>query len=202
MARKIAKSVASGLLGAILSGATLMACASQAVETKVLTSTHHDVAPYRIGKDDLLDIIVWKEPQLSGKVRVIADGTVTLPLVGPVHAEGATCDQLQADLSKRLGQYTHDPNVTVRVASSAQEFYILGEVRKPGSYRLRSDEVLSQAIAEAGGFTDFANLRAVRIVRRSHDENSAITINYKQVLHGDDLSVDIPLMAGDTISVP
>jgi polysaccharide export outer membrane protein len=180
----------------------LAGCASHAVETKVLRAPTHEVTSYRIGKDDSLDVIVWKEPQLSGKVRVVGDGTVTIPLVGPVAAEGLTCEQLQTELTKRLAQFTHDPNVTVRLAASAKQFFILGEVRKPGVYHLRSDEVLSQAIAEAGGFTGFANTRAIRIVRRTHDQNSAITVNYKQVMHGEDLSADLLIEAGDTITVP
>jgi polysaccharide export outer membrane protein len=191
------------LLCTLAVGAAFSACASQGVETKVATAPHREATAYRIGKDDLLDIIVWKERQLSGKVHVVEDGTVTIPLIGPVPAEGQTCEQLQADLTKRLAQYTRDPNVTVRVASaSSRVFYILGEVRKPGSYPLRSDEVLSQAVAQAGGFTDFADLSAIRIVRRTRDQSSAITLNYKKVMHGQDLSADIPLEAGDTISVP
>jgi polysaccharide export outer membrane protein len=165
-------------------------------DTKAVTT------PYAIGKDDVIDIIVWKEPQLSGKVRVVADGTVTIPLAGPVPAEGLTCDQLQTDLTKRLGQYTQNPNVTVRVAVPASQlFYILGEVTKPGSYPLRSDEVLSQALAQAGGFTLFADQGAIRIVRRTRDKNAVMTVDYRQVAHGD-LAADVPLLAGDTITVP
>ena len=177
-------------------------CSSRTVETKVAPTPHRDAGPYRIAKDDLLDVIVWKEPQLSGKIRVVGDGTITIPLVGPVQAQGLTCEQLQTDLTKRLAQYTRDPNVTVRVVSSAKEFYVLGEVRKPGAYRLRSDEVLSQAIAEAGGFSDFADTTAIRIVRRTEEQSSTITVNYKKIARGEDLSADIPLEAGDTITVP
>ncbi len=200
-AEKIGTQILRLLCTAVLL-AGMAGCSSRAVETKVATSPHREAAPYRIAKDDQLDVIVWKEPQLSGKIRVVGDGTITIPLVGAVQAEGLTCDQLQADLTKRLSQYTHDPNVTVRVVSSAKQFYVLGEVRKPGAYHLRSDEVLSQAIAEAGGFSDFADTSAIRIVRRTSDQSSTITVNYKQIARGEDLSADIPLEAGDTITVP
>jgi polysaccharide export outer membrane protein len=181
---------------------TLGSCAREAVTTKVMADTKTPPAAYTIGKDDVVEIIVWREPQLSGKVRVVGDGTITIPLVGPVPAEGLTCDQLQADLTKRLGQYTQNPNVTVRVAvPNSQVFYILGEVGKPGSYPLRSDEVLSQALAQAGGFTVFADQGAIRIVRRIPDKNIVMTVNYRQVAHGD-LAADVPLQAGDTITVP
>ena len=189
-------------LGLAALALTLAACARQAVETKVIAGTRVPTAPYAIGKDDVIDMIVWKEPQLSGKVRVVADGTVTIPLVGPVPAEGLTCDQLQTDLTKRLGQYTQNPSVTVRVAVPASQiFYILGEVGKPGSYPLRSGEVLSQALAQAGGFTTFADQSAIRIVRRTSDQNIVMTVNYRKVAHGD-LQADVPLQAGDTLTVP
>jgi polysaccharide biosynthesis/export protein len=198
--------LASGLrvvaLGLAAAALTLTSCARQAVETKVTTDTKMESAPYKIGKDDVIDVIVWKEPQLSGKVRVVADGTVTIPLVGPVPAEGLTCEQLQADLTKRLAQYTHNPNVTVRVAApTSQVFYVLGEVTKPGSYPLRSDEVLSQALAQAGGFTTFADQSAIRIVRRTRDKAVEIVVDYRQVAQGN-LQADIPLQAGDTVTVP
>lgn len=189
-------------LGLTAAALTLTSCARQAVATRVTTDTKMESAPYMIGKDDVIDVIVWKEPQLSGKVRVVADGTVTIPLVGPVPAEGLTCDQLQVDLTKRLAQYTQNPNVTVRVAVAAsQVFYILGEVTKPGSYPLRSDEVLSQALAQAGGFSTFADQSAIRIVRRTRDKAVEIVVDYRQVANGE-LRADIPLQAGDTVTVP
>jgi polysaccharide export outer membrane protein len=179
------------------------ACDRQAVQTQVMPDEKTEVKPYLIGKDDVLDIIVWKEPQLSGKVRVVGDGTVTVPLIGPTPAEGLTCEQLQTNITKRLGKYTQRPNVTVRVALAAsQVFYVLGEVRKPGSYPLKADEVLSQGLAQAGGLTEFADSSAIRIVRRTHEQSAQITVNYHQIAHGRDLKADIPLAAGDTITVP
>jgi polysaccharide export outer membrane protein len=189
-------------VGCVSMALMLGGCARQAIVTKEVAATKVDPVPYMIGKDDVIDVIVWKEPQLSGKVRVAEDGTVTIPLVGPVPAQGQTCEQLQSDLTKRLAEYTRNPNVTVRVAVPASQlFYILGEVRKPGSYPLRSDEVLSQALAQAGGLTEFADEGGIRIVRRNHDKTLTMTVNYRGVAHGD-LQADLPLEAGDTITVP
>lgn len=173
------------------------------VQTKIMRNSLTDAAPYVIGADDLLEVIVWKEPQLSGRVLVAADGTATLPLTGPVPAAGYTCEQLQAELTRRLATFTRSPNVTVRVADArSRVYYVLGEVRKPGSFPLRSGEVLSQGLAEAGGLSEFAAPQAIRLVRRSGAKDIQMTINYNRVLSGKDITGDVPLQAGDTITVP
>lgn len=187
----------------------LISCARQAVQTKTtVTAAQPEALPYQIGKDDVIEIIVWKEPQLSGKVRVVGDGTVTVPLVGRVNAEGLTCEQLQGELTKEFAKYTQNPTVMVRVANPVSHvFYILGEVNKPGAYALRSNEVLSQALAEAGGLTPFADQREIRVVRRTRDPATGgelvtqIVVDFHRATHGD-LQVDIPLQAGDTVTVP
>ena len=114
--------------------------------------------PYQIGSDDELEIVVWNQPQLSGKVIVASDGTISMPLIGRVPAAGFTPDELKADLEKRYTRYVHDPNATVRVSDPASHvFYVMGEVNKPGAYKLHSGETLSQALAEAGGFGEYAD---------------------------------------------
>jgi polysaccharide export outer membrane protein len=173
------------------------------VQTKVTPDPSTDPTPYIIGSDDVLDVIVWKEPQLSGRLLVAADGTVTSPLIGPVPAAGHTCEQLQKEFREKLSQFTRSPNVTVRVAEAkSRVYYVLGEVRKPGSFPLHSGELLSQGLAEAGGLSEFANPGAVRVVRHSGTEDVQMSINYNRVLSGKDMTGDVPLQAGDTITVP
>src|SRR5208283_2886340 len=126
---------------------------------------------YQIGRDDELEIIVWNQPQLSGKAVVSADGTIAMPLIGRVPASGLTPDQLKAQLEKRYARYVHDANITVRVSDAASHvFYVLGSVNKPGAYKLHSGEVLSQALAEAGGFAEFADPGKIRILRHKETE--------------------------------
>jgi polysaccharide biosynthesis/export protein len=158
--------------------------------------------PYTIGPDDVLDLLVWKEPQLSGRVRVASDGTVTMPLIGQLPASDQTTQQLQNNLTDKLSKFVHDPKVTVRVYNPAScAFYALGEVTKPGRYPLMSGEVLSQALAAAGGPTEYANLRKIKIVRRNSTSEVEITVDYSAVKKGD-LSADVPLRRADTIMVP
>jgi len=202
--------------GAALTGTVLLAVAisismaacslfdSSPVREKVV---QHPVAktadPYQIGSDDELEIVVWNQPQLSGKVIVASDGTIAMPLIGRVPASGLTPDLLKADLEKRYARYVHATNITVRVSDPASHvFYVIGEVNKPGAYRLHSGEVLSQALAEAGGFGEFADTSKIRILRHKETETVVLTVNYNVVRSGGDLSADVPVEPGDTVSVP
>ena len=186
----------------VLSAITLYACGTQAVTTITSPQMTTDPKPYVIGPDDLLDVIVWKQTQLSGKMVVEEDGTIAVPLAGRVPASGLTCRMLEKSLHDKLLAFTDNPQVTVRVADPRSKvFYVVGEVKKPGVMRLRSGEVLSQGLAQAGGLTDFANRRAIRIVRHRPTESVKMTINYKKVEQGD-LTADVPLEPGDTITVP
>jgi polysaccharide export outer membrane protein len=158
---------------------------------------------YRIGRDDEIEIIVWSQPQLCGKQIVASDGTIAMPLIGRVPAAGLTPDQLKADLEKRYARYVHDANATVRVSNPASHvFYVLGSVNKPGAYKLHSGEVLSQALAEAGGFGEFADPSKIRILRHKETETVVLTVNYNVVRSGGDVTADVPVEPGDTVSVP
>jgi polysaccharide export outer membrane protein len=202
--------------GAALTGTVLLAVAisismaacslfdSSPVRQKVVAHPGDKTPdPYLIGRDDELEIIVWTQPQLSGKVTVASDGTISMPLIGRVPAAGLTPDQLKADLEKRYVRYVHDANATVRVADPASHvFYVLGEVNKPGVYKLHSGEVLSQALAEAGGLGQFADAGKIRILRHKENETVVLTVNYYVVRSGGDVSADVPVEPGDTVQVP
>jgi polysaccharide export outer membrane protein len=174
------------------------------VQTRVVVhpSASMEATAYTIGSDDVIDVLVWKEPQLSGRVRVASDGRITMPLIGQITAADQTTEQLQDELTEKFSKFVHNPQVTVRIFNPASRaFYALGEVVKPGRYPLMSGEVLSQALAAAGGTTEYANLRKIKIVRRTSDTQVEITVNYSAVSKGD-LSADILLERSDTIMVP
>jgi polysaccharide export outer membrane protein len=189
----------------LVTALTTSGCFGEApVQTQVVAqpAAAADVGPYKIGRDDVLDVLVWKQEQLSGRIRVASDGTIMLPLIGQVKAAGLTTTELQNDLATRMARFVHDPKVTVRVFDPASRvFYVLGEVSKPGMYKLMSGETLSQALAAAGGPTEYANLRKVKIVRRTGDQQVEMTVNYSDV-HNGDLRADVALERGDTITVP
>jgi polysaccharide export outer membrane protein len=199
--------LATGVFMAVAISMSVTACSlfdSSPVKEKVVTRPEGKAAdPYQIGSDDELEIIVWTQPQLSGKVTVASDGTIAMPLIGRVPAAGLTPDQLKANLENRYARYVHGANATVRVTDPASHvFYVLGEVNKPGVFKLHSGEVLSQALAEAGGLGEFADAGKIRILRHKENETVVLTINYHVVRSGGDVSADVPVEPGDTVQVP
>jgi len=153
-----------------------------------------------IGKADSLDALILGRELLSGRLHVANDGTITLPLSGQTTAARLTIAELQKQLTRKLSRFVSNPNLTVRVANpTGQIVYVLGEVKRVGKYQLMPGEVLSQALAEAGGPkpTEFANLRQVKIIRYATDRPTEMTVNYKAVASDADVR-----SVGDRIVVP
>jgi polysaccharide export outer membrane protein len=166
-------------------------------------SKSHDDA-YIIGVDDVLAINVWKEPDVSKTVPVRSDGKISLPLAGEVQASGQTPRQLELDLSRRLASYISQPEVTVIVQEiKSQKFNILGQVAKPGAYPIANNPTVLDAIAQAGGFRDFAKQKSIYVLRRNPDgTETRLPFNYKEMIKGKNADQNIKLHANDTIVVP
>jgi polysaccharide biosynthesis/export protein len=167
------------------------------------TDKAHDDA-YIIGVDDVLAVSVWNEPQVSRSVPVRSDGKISLPLAGEMQASGETPRQLEQALSSKLKSYISDPEVTVIVEQSkSQNFNILGQVTKPGSYPLGSSPTVLDAIALAGGFRDFAKQKSIYVLRKNPDGTQArLAFNYKEVIKGKNSEQNIKIQPNDTIVVP
>jgi polysaccharide biosynthesis/export protein len=160
-------------------------------------------ANYVIGADDVLDISVWKEPDVSRVVPVRPDGKISLPLVSDVQAAGLTPTQLADTLTERFKKYLNDPQVTVIVSQiNSRRVYVVGEVTHPGAFPLLPDMTVLQALADAGGFTPFANTKKVHIVRTVDGKQSEFPFEYREVLDGSKSSENIKLIPGDEIVVP
>lgn len=157
-------------------------------------------APYQVGPGDTLDVIVWREEQLSGPLQVRPDGIITVALIGDVRAAGLTPDALAAEIRTGLSRFIDEPNVVVRVAATgSRRFYIVGNVQHPGMYEMRPDQTALQAIAVAGGFTDFADRDGARIIRGA-GPGTTIAVDFDAVVRGD--APDLRLEPSDTIVVP
>jgi polysaccharide biosynthesis/export protein len=158
-------------------------------------------APYVIGPEDVLNVYVWKEETLSRTVPVRVDGKISLPLVNELQAAGLTPPQLQEIVVEKLKDYIADPVVTVIVMeSNSFKVSVSGEVKTPGTHRLRSDTSLLQIISMAGGFTEWANQKKILVIRREDGKEVRMTVNYKQMVSG-----KVPVLSvkpGDTIIVP
>jgi polysaccharide export outer membrane protein len=161
-------------------------------------------ATYTVKPGDMLQVSVWKEPELQAPVLVQPDGRFSFPLAGQIDANGKTVAQLQQQISTRLAHYITDPVVTVSLTQiNGNKVYVLGQVQKPGAFVVNPSVDVMQAISMAGGTTPFAALGSIKILRRTSSGNQiALAFNYNDVAHGHDLSQDIILQAGDVVVVP
>ena len=161
-------------------------------------------AEYVIGPDDVLAVNVWKEPEISRTLPVRPDGNISLPLIGDLMASGHTPAQLQGEIRQQLVAYLSNPEVAVLVQEAkSHKFNIVGEVEKPGSYVISGPMTILDAIAIAGGLRDFARQSKIYVLRFNADgSRSRIPFNYKQVIKGNALQVDVQLQPRDTVVVP
>jgi polysaccharide export outer membrane protein len=158
---------------------------------------------YIIGGQDMLDISVWKEAELSRTVPVRPDGKISLPLLNDVQAAGLTPTQLAAQITESLKKFVTDPQVTVIVSQiNSQRIYILGEVNRAGAYPLLPDMTILQGLSSAGGFTQFANQKKIYMFRVENGKQVKFPFNYKDVIDGKQPDENVILKAGDTIVVP
>ena len=158
-------------------------------------------AGYVIGSGDVLDIAVWREPMLSARALVRSDGMISVGLLGDVRAAGLTPMDLQDEIQRRLKEFVETPIVTVAVRTTAsKKFYVIGEVHTPGEYALVKELTVVQAIARAGGFTEWASKDDIVLIRKENGVEKRIKVNYKNIVNGKD-SFDPELKANDTIVV-
>jgi polysaccharide export outer membrane protein len=161
---------------------------------------------YRIGAEDVVEISVWKSPDLSATVSVRPDGMISMPLLGDILAQGKTPTELQQTIAERLKAYKQDPNVSVIIQQiNSPAFFILGEIVHPGKYPLKSETTVLQALALAGGFTQWAEKDKLLLFRKSSqkgDRSERISIRYKDLLVGKVSDSTVTLQPGDTIVVP
>jgi polysaccharide biosynthesis/export protein len=158
---------------------------------------------YVIGPQDVLDISVWKEAELTRPVPVRPDGKISMPLLNDVQAAGKTPLQLAADITTGLKKFVTDPQVTIIVTTiNSQRVFILGEVNRAGAYPLLPNMTVLQALSSAGGFTIYANLKKIYLLRVEDGKQVKHPFNYKDVLAGKAADQNIIVKAGDTIVVP
>lgn len=161
-----------------------------------------DSDTYVIGASDVLTVTVWNQPTLSGTILVRPDGMITVALIGDVQASGMTPLQLADQIARKLKKYYTDPNVSVVVSQiHSKVVYLLGEVEKRGPVEMTPGMTLLNAIASAGGLTDYANTKKIYILRDKAGKHERIPVHYKEALKGDS-EFNLVLEPGDTIVVP
>lgn len=157
---------------------------------------------YRIGPGDVLDIGVWKNPDLQKQLAVLPDGRIHFPLVKEIQAAGLTVGELEAKILEKLTKYIPEPDLSISIAQvNSLMIYVIGKVNKPGRFPLNSDIDVLQALALAGGLNAFAKEKEISVFRKSNSGTAIFTFNYDDVSQGEKLEQNIMLERGDVIVV-
>jgi polysaccharide export outer membrane protein len=158
-------------------------------------------AEYRLGPEDVIEVFVWKEPEATTTVTIRSDGRISLPLAGEIEATGRTAIELQQEITTKLSQYVNQPVVNVMVKQiNSLKISVLGEVRRPDVYKIKSRVTVLDAIAMAGGFTDLARPSKVVVLRNTPAGPQRIMVNIKQLV-GDGSKAPFYLQTLDTVYV-
>jgi polysaccharide biosynthesis/export protein len=213
------KSCISMLLGCLLLGMGLSTAKAESTSGQVPGSTpgqHRSsesveksslivTSDYTIGPEDVLEITVWRNTDLSKVVAVRPDGRISLPLIGDVGAAGKTAAELAGAIAEKLKEFKENPQVSIVVKEvNSYAIYVLGEVTKPGKYPLKSKTTLLQAITLASGFTPAAARNKIVVFRFGErgGKDSKIKASYDDIIMRDESLQNIQLKPGDTIVVP
>jgi polysaccharide biosynthesis/export protein len=187
------------LIAVILCGISVAAAMAQQPAT-----TGNQSQDYVIGTEDVLAINVWKEQELSIKdVVVRPDGKISLPLVGDLKADGLSIKQLQETIAEKLKEFITAPVVTVTVTKIlSRTVSIVGQVTKSGVYPLGSSMTVIELLARAGGLTEDAKPKNIKIFRNENGKTITFHFNYNDMIAGKNLKQNILLQKGDEVVVP
>jgi polysaccharide biosynthesis/export protein len=173
----------------------------QATPSPAQTATEDPA--YKIGAQDVLKIDVWREDQLTRTVPVRPDGKITLPLLNDIQAVGLTPMELAGVIRDELKKFINNPQVTVSVTEiNSRRIYVNGEVNKAGAYQLLPHMTVLQALSGSGGFTTFARVKSIYVLRNVNGKAVRIPFNYKEAINGKNVDKNIELQPGDVIVVP
>lgn len=166
-------------------------------------NTLAETRAYVIGVSDLLSISVWRNEELEVVIPVRPDGRISAPLVGEITVAGLTTEQVRRQLTTRFEEFVNAPAVSVIITEiNSRRVFILGEVVESGAYDILQPTSLLQALAMAGGFTEFAKKDDVVLLRGSGASARRSKLSVKKITAGTDLSDNVLLQPGDTIIVP
>jgi polysaccharide export outer membrane protein len=165
-------------------------------------STSQAGPEYRMGPEDVLRISVWENKELTLDLVVRPDGKISMPLLQDVVAEGRTAMELANTIHQKLLDFIKDPQVSVIVLQvNSPKYYVMGNVVKPGTFSLRGDTSVLQALAVAGGFTPFASPRSIKLIRNTAGRQEVRTVNYNIMIEAGGEG-NYLLRADDMIVVP
>ena len=199
--RSIAFSVPKWLLVAATS-LTLAACANHPPAPPAAASADYS---YKIGPGDNLNIVVWRNPELSMNVPVRPDGKISAPLIDDLNAMGKDSTALARDIEKELGKFIRDPVVTVIVTGFvgpySEQIRVIGEAAKPQILAYKQKMTILDVMIAVGGITDFADGNRATILRTS-ENNAQYSVRLKDLVKRGDVSANVEMKPGDVLIIP
>ena len=186
----------------------MLVASSSCTRNEVVVSPGPPEEGFLLGPEDIVEVVVWRNPDLSREVVIRPDGLVSLPLIGDVPASGLTAEQLAAEIAERYKEYKENPSVSVHVKEVNSHFiYVVGEINTPGKITLKTYTTILQAISLAGGFTQFASRNDMQVIRKIVNNNGEhqeirIPVRYNDLISSEGGPYNFILRSGDTIVIP
>lgn len=161
---------------------------------------------YLIGPGDTVDIIVWRNPEISMSVPVRPDGKITTPLVEDLPASGKTSTQLARDIEETLSKYIQEPVVTVIITEFvgrySEQIRVIGEAADPRALAYRENMTLMDVMIAVGGMTDFAAGNRAKVIRTIDGEQKQFRVRLNDLIRDGDISANVPMLQGDVLVIP
>jgi polysaccharide biosynthesis/export protein len=195
--------VTFSLLGLLSTGAFAQTTAATPAPAPDVNGTKAADVPadYTLARGDKLRVEVYRDEQLSQTLQIRPDGKITLPLVGDIVAAGRTSAELRQTLTDELAEFVRNPEVTVIVVETVpMNVYVMGEVRSPGALPVKGETPILQVLAMAGGFTEWAKRKDIRVLRPGPNGETTLAFNYNDAVSG--RARMLTVRPGDTIIVP
>jgi polysaccharide export outer membrane protein len=169
----------------------------------LVTTASASSGNYLIGAGDVLEISVWKDPDLSRTVIVPPDGVISFPLIDAINVTNLTVADLNKVVTQKLSEFVPDVTVTVMLTEiNSLKAYVIGKVNAPGMFNITLETNVMQILSQAGGLTPFASDGNIKIIRQKKDKIIKIPFDYGQVEKGKNLEQNIVLQPGDVVVVP
>jgi len=201
--KKILKNISMLILSSIL----LIGCQGNSYEPAPKNvNRSSELAEYRLGALDSIQIFVWRSPELSTSVSIRPDGKISIPLIEDLEAAGKTSTELAREIEDILSAYVKDPLVTVIVGGFTgdlkQQVRIIGQSQKPQSIPYRSGMTVLDAMITVGGLLEFADGNNATLTRGSGKKRTTYSLRLDDLIRSGDISADVPVQPGDIIIIP
>ncbi len=187
-------------------GLVLAGCASKPPAPSAAAMAQAAPADYLIGPGDAVNIIVWRNPEVSMSVPVRPDGKITTPLVEDLPAAGKTSTELARDIEKALAKFIQQPVVTVVVTgfvgNYAEQIRVIGQAAKPQALAYRRDMSLMDVLIAVGGVTEFASGNKASIIRNVDGRQEKLNVRLDDLIKEGDISANMPMRPGDILVIP